>query len=94
MDLLERVIRIEAAVPNLATKGDVADFRSEMYKEIANLHKEIADLRSEMYQGFAMINQNIEKQTWRLLMFFFGTMTPICGGMIAATYYIATHTVK
>ena len=101
-DLLERVMRIEVAIPTLATKSDLMELRmelrTELHQEIGKLrsemHQEIGILRAEMYKGFAEIHQAIQMQTWRILGLFFGIMIPACGGMIAATYYIANHAVK
>lgn len=35
MELPERVARIEAVIPTLATKTDLADLRTEMHKEFS-----------------------------------------------------------
>ena len=101
VDLLERVIKIEAAIPNLATKTEVAELRSEMHQEFAKMRQEmqlefakvyleLAKMRQDMHQEFAKMHQYMVTLTWR----FIGFSTSIAMALVAATYFISQHAAK
>ena len=90
VDLLERVIKIEAAIPNLATKTEVAELRSEMHQEFAKVYLELAKMRQDMHQEFAKMHQYMVTLTWR----FIGFSTSIAMALVAATYFISQHAAK
>lgn len=62
----ERIARIEAILPTLATKADVADLRAEM-RVIAKAAEsyatkaDLADLRTEMHEGFGALRVEMHK---------------------------------
>jgi hypothetical protein len=48
------IIRIDATLPHLVTKADVADLRTETRTELAGLHAELARMPSHGYLWMVM----------------------------------------
>jgi len=101
MDLTERVAKIEAVFPTLATKEDLVREIGGLRNE---LHQEIGGLRNELHQAFggldcklhqevgglrAEMHQEFSAQTWRIITWVTGLFVTVGGAMVAATYFIA-----
>lgn len=99
MRLHERVTKIEAVLPTLATKEDLArevgglrsemhlefgKVRQEMGAEFASVRKEMSELRVDVSELRVDVHRAIEVQTWRVI----GTLITVCTALVAATYFI------
>ena len=88
MELLERVIKIESALPALSSREhvtqEVGALHTELHKEVGalrtELHKEIGSLRSELHKS-------LNDQTWKII----GTMITFGTLLSAIVYYIARN---
>ncbi|MDI9349544.1 MAG: hypothetical protein QM537_06045 [Candidatus Symbiobacter sp.] len=88
MELLERVIKIEATLPSLASKSDVDLIRSDMAvmrSEMGHMATkvELEKLRADLAEMITGVHRELNMQTWRLI--------GVCGALVATTYFIATH---
>lgn len=73
-----RETRLDAILPTLATKADVAELRGDMEKRFLNIDTKFEELRRDMHK------MNAEIKTWTL-----ATMITIVGTMLAAIFGIS-----
>ncbi|WP_139133050.1 hypothetical protein [Pandoraea sp. ISTKB] len=82
MRLQARIASVEAILPTLATKEDLA---KEIGTLRAEVHQEVGGLRSEMHKEFATVHRELHALTWRLI----GTMVTLGTALVAATHFVS-----
>ncbi|VVE34971.1 hypothetical protein PCA20602_03858 [Pandoraea capi] len=82
MRLQARIASVEAILPTLATKEDLA---KEIGTLRAEMHQEVGGLRSEMHKEFATVHRELHALTWRLI----GTMVTLGTALVAATHFVS-----
>ena len=94
MELLERVIKIESALPNLANKSDVETMRNDMShlagkSEVEALRIAVNNCatKADLQELRADFHRELNLQTWRMV----GFSVTINMALVAATYFIATN---
>jgi len=51
----KRLIAVEAVLPGLVTKSDMAELRSDMHRSLGDTKSDMAELRSDMHRSFGDI---------------------------------------
>lgn len=78
-----RLSKLEALVPTLATREDIANLRGAAREDIASLRgattTDLANLRAEMHKGFSDLRSELHSQTWRLI----GVLAVTVGATVA-----------
>lgn len=72
----ERIAKLEAALPSLATKVDLGDLRTEM-------HKEFGAVRAEMQKGFGDLRAEMRDIATATNRWMIGTIVALLLGMVA-----------
>lgn len=76
-DMGQRVAKLEAIIPTLATREDLMRETSLLKADLARIE---GTLRAEIHKA-------INEQTWKLITW----MSSIALALVSATYFIATH---
>jgi len=104
MRLHERIASVEAVLPTLATKEDLAreigTVRAEMHREVGGLrsemHREFGKVRQEMNQGFGEVRQEmhalgtaLHRELQALTWRLIGTIVTVGTALVAATHFLS-----
>jgi hypothetical protein len=101
--LAETLSRIDAALPHLATKAELAEIKIDLagvHGAIAGVHgelphlatkTEIADLRGEIRTGFAEIRRELAQLELRLVVWLGGVVVAAVVALFAALRYWPPH---
>ncbi len=72
-----RIARIEAIIPTLATREDLAQLEGRM--------------RSAIQSVESMLHQELTSQTWLIVKWVSGLLVTLLPSLMAATFYIARY---
>ena len=79
-----RLDRLEAIIPSLATREDLAKLEVGMHREISAVHREVSSLHKEI----GRVHETIAALMWKMVSTIIATST----ALVSATYFLATRT--
>ena len=79
-----RIAKLEAIIPTLATREDLAKLEVGMHREISAVHREVSSLHKEI----GRVHETIAALMWKMVSTIIATST----ALVSATYFVATRT--
>ena len=79
-----RIAKLEAIIPTLATREDLAQLEVGMHREISAVHREVSSLHKEI----GRVHETIAALMWKMVSTIIATST----ALVSATYFLATRT--
>jgi uncharacterized coiled-coil DUF342 family protein len=78
------IAKLEAIIPTLATREDLAKLEVGMHREISAVHREVSSLHKEI----GRVHETIAALMWKMVSTIIATST----ALVSATYFLATRT--
>ena len=82
-----RLTKLEAIIPTLATREDLAVLENKVFVAIHKLETTIHQEMGSMHKEFACIHKAIVTQTWRLVT----TMIGLSSTLATAAFFMARY---
>lgn len=83
-----RLTKLEALIPNLATREDLLKTKADMREDLLNAR---GQLEVSIQKIETAMHQEMTKQTWTLVKWMTGFLATLLPSLVAATFYIARH---
>ncbi len=83
-----RLTKLEALIPNLATREDLLKTKADMREDLLNAR---GQLEVSIQKLETTMHQEMTKQTWTLVKWMTGFLATLLPSLVAATFYIARH---